>query len=158
VEWDGADVDALFTTRQVGGGSAWKETAMRRVACLLLFTVAACTATGPTTAQKFIVFFQEWSAAIDAPAATAITSAAQYAKDHPGAEVSVIGYADPTGSATANEYMSHTRAQVVTDQLVADGVQRARINIAAQGATGFTQTSQESRRVEIAVSTTISGP
>ena len=44
-----------------------------------------------------------------------------------------------------------TRAQVVADQLVTDGVDRSRIVIGAQGATGFTLTSQESRRVEIAI-------
>jgi outer membrane protein OmpA-like peptidoglycan-associated protein len=124
---------------------------MRRVACLLLLTVAACTASVPVEPHRVIVFFQEWSAAIDPAASGAITEAAEWAKDHPGAAVKVIGYADPTGSATANEYMSRTRAQVVADQLVTDGVDRARIVLGAQGATGFTLTSQESRRVEIAI-------
>jgi hypothetical protein len=40
---------------------------------------------------------------------------------------------------------------VVADQLVKDGMDRARIILGAQGATGFTMTSQESRRVEIAI-------
>jgi cytochrome c oxidase subunit 2 len=124
---------------------------MRRFACLLLFLVAACTTSAPTPPHRIIVFFQEWSAAIDQPAAGAITEAAQWAKDHPADAIKVTGYADPTGSAAANDYMSHTRAQVVADQLVTDGVDRSRIVIAAQGATGFTQTTQESRRVEIAI-------
>jgi outer membrane protein OmpA-like peptidoglycan-associated protein len=47
--------------------------------------------------------------------------------------------------------MSRTRAQVVADQLVTDGIDRSRIVVGAQGATGFTMTSQESRRVEIAI-------
>jgi outer membrane protein OmpA-like peptidoglycan-associated protein len=123
---------------------------MRRFACLLLIMVAACTTTGPPP-HRIVVFFKEWSAAIDPPAAGAITEAAQWAKDHPADAVKVTGYADTTGSATANDYMSRTRAQVVADQLVTDGVDRSRIVIAAQGATGFTQTSQESRRVEIAI-------
>ena len=124
---------------------------MRRFACLLLLAVGACTASAPSAPQRYIVFFQEWSAAIDPPAVTAITGAAQWAKDHPTAVIKVIGYADPTGSVTANEYMSRTRAQVVADQLVTDGVDRSRIVLGAQGATGFTLTSQESRRVEIAI-------
>jgi outer membrane protein OmpA-like peptidoglycan-associated protein len=124
---------------------------MRRFAYLLLFAVAACTAPAPSEPQRFIVFFQEWSAAIDPPATTAITAAARWAKDHPQAVVKVIGYADPTGSAAANEYMSHTRAQVVADQLVTDGVDRARIGLGAEGATAFIQNSQESRRVTIAI-------
>ena len=123
---------------------------MRRFACLLLLLATACTVTGPPP-HRIVVFFKEWSAAIDPPAAGAITQAAQWAKDHPADAIRVIGYADPTGSAEANVYMSRTRAQVVADQLVTDGVDRSRIVIAAQGATGFTQTTQESRRVEIAI-------
>jgi outer membrane protein OmpA-like peptidoglycan-associated protein len=123
---------------------------MRRFACLLLVMVAACTTTAPPP-HKILVFFQEWSAAIDKPAAGAITEAAQWAKDHPADAIKVTGYADPTGSAAANDYMSRTRAQVVADQLVTDGVDRSRIVLGAQGATGFTMTSQESRRVEIAI-------
>ncbi len=125
---------------------------MRRVACLLLFADAACTASAPLAPRRFVVFFQEWSAAIDPAAANAISGAAQWAKDHPGAAVKVTGYADPTGSAAANDYMSLTRAQVVSDQLVTDGVDRARLVLSAHGATDFTLTSQESRRVEIAIS------
>jgi outer membrane protein OmpA-like peptidoglycan-associated protein len=124
---------------------------MRRFACLLLLLVAACTTTASTPPHKILVFFQEWSAAIDAPASSAITAAAQWAKDHPTDAIKVTGYADPTGSVAANDYMSRTRAQVVADQLVTDGIDRSRIVIGAQGATGFTQTSQESRRVEIAI-------
>jgi outer membrane protein OmpA-like peptidoglycan-associated protein len=123
---------------------------MRRFACLLLIMIAACTTTGPPP-HRIVVFFKEWSAAIDPAAAGAITEAAQWAKDHPADAIKVTGYADTTGSATANDYMSRTRAQVVADQLVTDGVDRSRLVIGAQGATGFTMTSQESRRVEIAI-------
>jgi len=124
---------------------------MRRFACLLLLLVAACTTAAPSPPHRILLFFQEWSAKIDPPAAGAITEAAQWAKDHPADAIKVTGYADPTGSAEANEYMSRTRAQVVADQLVTDGVDRSRIVLGAQGATAFTQTSQESRRVEIAI-------
>jgi OOP family OmpA-OmpF porin len=123
---------------------------MRRFACLLLLMIAACTTTGPPP-HRILVFFKEWSAAIDPAATGAITEAAQWAKDHPADAIRVTGYADTTGSATANDYMSRTRAQVVADQLVTDGVDRTRIVVGAQGATAFTQTSQESRRVEIAI-------
>ncbi len=125
---------------------------MRRVACLLLLSlVAACTTSVSSPPHKALVFFQEWSAAIDPAAANAISEAAQWAKAHPDAVVKVTGYADPTGSAAANDFMSRTRAQVVADRLVTDGVDRSRIVLGAQGATDFTLTSQESRRVEIAI-------
>ena len=124
---------------------------MRRVAWLVLFAVAACAAPAPSAPQRFIVFFQEWSAALDPPAVAVVRGAEQWAQDHPDAVVKVIGYADPKGSLAANDYMSLTRAQVVSDRLVADGLDRARIVLGAHGATDFTLTSQESRRVEIAI-------
>jgi len=124
---------------------------MRRFACLLLLLVAACTASAPSPPHRIIVFFQEWSAAIGPAAVGAIGEAAQWAKDHPGDRIQVTGYADPTGSVEANDYMSRTRAQVVADQLVTDGVDRSRIRVAAHGPVDFTLTSQESRRVEIAI-------
>ena len=126
---------------------------MRRFAGLLLlaFLVGCAMPSQPGPQHKIVVFFQEWSASIDPAAATAINAGAQWAKDHPTDAVKVTGYADPTGSAQANDYMSLTRAQVVADQLVADGIARNRIVLAAHGATDFTLTSQESRRVEIAI-------
>ncbi len=123
---------------------------MRRFACLLLLLVAACTAS-VSPPQRVVVYFKEWSAAIDPPAASAISTAAQWAKDHPSAAIKVAGYADPTGSAVANDYLSRARAQVVADQLVADGVDQGRISVAAHGSVDFTLTSQESRRVEIGI-------
>jgi outer membrane protein OmpA-like peptidoglycan-associated protein len=124
---------------------------VRRFACVILLAVAACTASVTSQPQRFIVFFQEWSAAIGPEAEKAITAAAQYAKDHPADAVKVTGYADTTGSAAANVYMSHARAQVVADQLITDGVDQARIAVDAAGATGYALSSQESRRAGIVI-------
>jgi OOP family OmpA-OmpF porin len=130
-----------------------KESHMRRVAIATLFALlAACTPPGPAAPpHKVVVFFQEWSAAIDPAANAAISAAAQWAQQHPDTRVTVTGVADPTGSVQANHYLSLTRAQVVVDQLVADGVAASRISMDALGATNFALTSQESRRVEIAI-------
>lgn len=125
---------------------------MRRFGCLLLFAMlAGCTPAPSGPPHKVVVFFQEWSAALDPSATAAISAAAQWAKDHPGLPLKITGFADPTGSAQANDDMSLTRAQVVADQLVTDGVDRGRIVLSAHGITNFALTSQESRRVEIAI-------
>ncbi len=63
----------------------------------------------------------------------------------------VIGFADPVGSAQANIDVSRLRAQVVTDELTANGIDAGRIQRSARGATQFQLTAQESRRVEIVV-------
>jgi outer membrane protein OmpA-like peptidoglycan-associated protein len=142
---------------------------MRRAASLFaVLALAGCAATAPQTAsmqvaapppgtlpgRNYIVFFQEWSAGFDAPALKTIAVAAAQAKQDPAATITVTGYADPLGSVQANIYLTETRAQVVTDQLTADGVPAARIRQRAVGKVPYELTSQESRRVVI----TISGP
>ncbi|HTU52748.1 MAG TPA: OmpA family protein [Acetobacteraceae bacterium] len=150
---------------------------MRRA--VMLFAVlglAACAATAPSTPQatapkttaapppapvanppvgatgrNYVIFFQEWSAGLDQPALKTIALAAAAAAKNPAAPVTVTGYADPLGSVQANIYLTETRAQVVTDQLTADGVSPARIHQHAAGKVPYTLTSQESRRVIIAV-------
>ena len=126
---------------------------MRRLGILLLLM---CVATGSARAadapsQKFVVFFQEWSAALDDSAQSVITQAAEWAKSHPGNVAHVSGFADPTGSKQANILMSDLRAQVVVDQLQTDGVDPKRIRQRGHGSVQFALSSQESRRVEVSI-------
>lgn len=132
---------------------------MRRLALLLTLTLtsaglAACSMpmhASPAGGQKFVVFFQEWSANIDDSASGAIQSAADYAVKNAGQPVLVSGFADMTGSAQANIDLSQTRSQVVYDLLVKDGVPASRIQRASHGSTDFSLSSLESRRVDITV-------
>jgi outer membrane protein OmpA-like peptidoglycan-associated protein len=123
----------------------------RRLAIAMLLTLGACVM--PAPGQRFVVFFTEFSAQLDEPAKGAISGAADWSKQHPMLEVHVVGFADPVGSPQANIDLSRLRAQVVSDALVASGVPVASIKREARGATSFTLTSQESRRVEITVGT-----
>jgi outer membrane protein OmpA-like peptidoglycan-associated protein len=116
------------------------------LAAALLAPASVIAAPPPT-----VVFFTEWSARIDDAARRAIDAAAERAKQDGAKELTVTGYADTTGSKEANALLSATRAQVVTDQLVADGVPASHIHQAAKGATDFIQTSLESRRVVISI-------
>lgn len=132
---------------------------MRRlpVLLLLLLPIVACTSVrrtvGLETGRVYPVYFQPWSAQLDATAQRTVSVAAAQAKENPDLPVAVAGFADPTGSSQANVDMSRTRAQVVTDQLVADGVAPKRIRRTVHGATDYTLNSQETRRVDIAVGT-----
>jgi outer membrane protein OmpA-like peptidoglycan-associated protein len=126
---------------------------MRRLGILFLLL---CVATGSARAadapvQRFVVFFQEWSAALDESAQSVITQAAAWAKSHPGNVAHVNGFADPTGSKQANVLMSDLRAQVVADQLQGDGVDPKLIRQRGHGSVQFALSSQESRRVEISI-------
>jgi outer membrane protein OmpA-like peptidoglycan-associated protein len=124
---------------------------MRRLGILLLlsFAVAISAHAADAPAQRFVVYFQEWSAALDDPARSVIGQAAEWVKSHPGNVAHVNGFADPTGSKRANELLSDLRAQVVVDQLQTDGVDPKRVRQRGRGSVQFALTSQESRRVEI---------
>lgn len=125
---------------------------MRRSPVLLLLCLSACAVASPAQSRVFVVFFPEWSAAIDQPAATVIETAATAAAADPRAHVRVIGFADPKGTAAANALLSRLRAQVVTDQLEHDGLAPSRIRQAAEGSVGYVDTRQESRRVVVSIS------
>lgn len=127
---------------------------MRRLVVLFLLL---CVATGSTRAadlpaQKFVVFFQEWSAAIDDNAQAVISNAAAWVKTHPENVAHVNGFADPTGSREANILLSELRAQVVVDQVQTDGVDAKRVQQRGHGSVQFALISQEGRRVEISIS------
>ena len=107
----------------------------------------------PQPAPAIPVFFQPYSAALDAPALHTIGIVAQAAAAAPNARVIITGAADNVGSPQANKLLSETRAQIVADQLVADGISRHRIkqrglgtvpNLAPPG-----QPAQSARRVLI---------
>ena len=102
--------------------------------------------------KQAFVFFSEWSALIDQDATTAIQHAANLAKASTSHKVMVKGFADTTGSEAANKLLSQLRAQVVTDQLIEDGVSANSITQDGMGETPAPPESlQESRRVSITV-------
>ena len=102
--------------------------------------------------DQAFVFFSQWSALIDQDATNAIQHAANLAKGSANHKVVVKGFADTTGSETANKLLSQLRAQVVADQLIVDGVPAASITQDAMGETPAPEGSkQESRRVSITV-------
>jgi outer membrane protein OmpA-like peptidoglycan-associated protein len=123
---------------------------MRHIVFLfLLCFIATRAGAAEPPAPKFVVFFEEWSARLDDAALAVIGNAADNAKAHPGLVLRVDGFADPTGSRKANALLTDLRAQVVIDQLQADGVPPARIRARGHGSVRFALSSQESRRVEI---------
>jgi outer membrane protein OmpA-like peptidoglycan-associated protein len=121
-------------------------------ALLLTLSVAACTLFQPAAInRKFSVFFTERSAALDARAAGVISDAAQLANQFPGYNVTVAGYAGGRGVPEAELQLARQRAQVVENQLVADGVAPGRIRRAANAPASNAATPVESRRVDISI-------
>lgn len=110
---------------------------MRKFTVSLVFAgltfLAGGTAFAATPAANYPVFFQPWSAAIDANGTSTIAIAAKSALANPTDPVIVTGSADTVGGEAANHDIALTRAQVVADALVADGVPRSRIALVSTG-------------------------
>ena len=96
---------------------------MHRLGLLLLLLCAAigsARAADPP-AEKFVVFFQEWSAQIDDPAQSVISHAADWAKSHPGNVAHVNGFAEhhwqPPGQHPAGRSARAGRGRSVADRM-----------------------------------------
>jgi outer membrane protein OmpA-like peptidoglycan-associated protein len=126
---------------------------MQRLVLLLLLSCAVFGSARAADAppQKFVVFFQSWSAAMDGSAQAVISKAAEWVKSHPGNFARVHGFASTVGSRQANVLLADLRAQVVADQLMSDGIDAKRIHQRGRGPVEFALTPQESRRVEITI-------
>ena len=68
-----------------------------------------------------VVYFRVGSTAMSADTRQELLTLASTAKNHKGYVVSVLGYADPTGNAVANERLSNRRAQAVINFLKQSG-------------------------------------
>jgi len=124
---------------------------MRRTLLAASLLAVAVPALAGTPTPRAVVFFESWSAQLNAPARKAIQTAADWAKQHPSESLTVIGYASTIGSKPANDLLSRLRSQIVSDTLVEDGVPPAQIRMQAEGATPYVLDPTEARRVEIAL-------
>jgi outer membrane protein OmpA-like peptidoglycan-associated protein len=131
---------------------------LRKTAALsfAIFATLGASAFAQTPTSSYPVFFQPWSAALDANASSTIAIAAKTAAANPTYPVIVTGSADTVGGAQANKDMALTRAQVVADALAADGVAESRIAVVSTGSISSPGTApgsyaQFSRRVLIQV-------
>jgi outer membrane protein OmpA-like peptidoglycan-associated protein len=129
------------------------RSSLLRVALFLPMAVglAGCNTWWRQTPPDYPVFFTPGSAALSETAQAVIQVAADYAKQHTRQNVVVNGYADQTGNTGANNALSAERAKAVTDQLVIDGVARARIHYNANGPSGALLSGQADRRVDITI-------
>jgi outer membrane protein OmpA-like peptidoglycan-associated protein len=127
---------------------------MRHSLPFAVLLVAASAAFGTAHADgpaRFVVYFGSWSALIEPKAQQIVAAAVAAAKQNAAAPLRVTGYASTVGSVAANTLLSQLRAQVVNDELVAEGVDAGRITLTATGPTSFVVEPVESRRVVIEV-------
>ncbi len=103
---------------------------MRRLVALLLpFTLGACATLGVESPNhRFPIFFSPESATLSHGGDSVARAAAAFANRHPDAPIVVAGYAATPGSHYVEQPgLDAERADIVTQQLIADGVASARI-------------------------------
>jgi outer membrane protein OmpA-like peptidoglycan-associated protein len=135
---------------------------MRRRAALAGFAalptalLAACAADDPTGARLaeqpvHVVFFEDDSVGLSAPALTVIQDAAAIARRYPAAPVRVLGFVAPDPGQAPVVALSRARAEHVANELARFGVSRARIQVQGRGSAAFADLPLEARRVEIRI-------
>jgi OmpA-OmpF porin, OOP family len=126
---------------------------LRRYLLGLLVTgaLAGCVAPGPATpdAERFLVYFDEFSANITPQAQSVIDEAVAKAKVTHAQAIRIEAHASATGSPAANQKLTETRAQVVADALQKDGIDPAMLRQVAAGQTPTGDTSVADRRVDL---------
>jgi outer membrane protein OmpA-like peptidoglycan-associated protein len=122
---------------------------MRYALLFLLLLVFGCSLFEPSR-PHYVVYFEERSAELDAPAHSIIIQVARLANADPTASIEVSGYTDSFGRAQADVLLSQQRAEIVADALMASGVAANRLVRKGRGQTDA-DPGIASRRVEITI-------
>jgi outer membrane protein OmpA-like peptidoglycan-associated protein len=114
-------------------------------------TIAGCAANNSPLAEgpAYQVFFEEFSADISPEARTIIDSAAIEAKRRHTTVIRVEARGNANGSSDATMKIAETRAAVVRDALLSDGIANSSILLVPLGQLGTTDTGVMPRRVTI---------
>ncbi len=99
--------------------------------------------------DRFLIYFDEFSANLTQKSRDVIADAANKAKETNAKAIRVEARASATGSQKANHYLAQTRSQVVADELEHDGVNPAMLQQVPIGQTGSEDPSVAERRVDI---------
>jgi outer membrane protein OmpA-like peptidoglycan-associated protein len=101
--------------------------------------------------DMYAVFFDPGSELLGVPARNTITQAARASRLLDARRVEVVGFADASGSARANEALANERALAVVDGLLRAGVPAAVIDTRAAGAAPGDGDGALDRRVDITI-------
>jgi OmpA-OmpF porin, OOP family len=96
--------------------------------------------------ETYVVLFESGSDTVDGAGLNVATAVARAVPLIEPARIDVVGYADPSGSASANQALSRQRAENVAAALARAGVSTDLLNVGTGGAPGA---AIEGRRVEV---------
>jgi hypothetical protein len=123
------------------------------LAAALACPIGARAQTTPSAAKssapRYLVYFNEFSAYLSPQSKTIIAHAAKRAKEVSAKTITVQARASATGTVQTNKYLAMTRASIVADELEADGIAPAMIQQEPIGQTGSNDPSVFNRRVDI---------
>jgi OmpA-OmpF porin, OOP family len=133
----------------------WRSWRLLLILTTLIVSTTASAQTAPSaTSQggdRFLVYFDEFSAFLSDEAKRIIADAAKRAHESGARRIVVEARASATGTVETNKYLAQTRSSIVTDQLEADGVARAMIRQEPIGQTGSNDPTVTERRVDIMI-------
>jgi outer membrane protein OmpA-like peptidoglycan-associated protein len=101
--------------------------------------------------DMYAVFFETGSALLSVPARNTITDVARAVRLLDARRVDVVGFADPSGSARANEALANERALSVAEGLLQAKVPAEMINVGTAGAAAGDADAARDRRVDITI-------
>jgi OOP family OmpA-OmpF porin len=119
------------------------------VAALLVASAALAPQGFAQQGDRFLIFFDEFSANLTQKSRDVIADAAKDARETKARAIRIEARGSATGSVQANIYLALTRSQIVADQLAKDGVNPAMIRQVPIGQTGSDDPSVAERRVDI---------
>src|SRR5271155_631400 len=97
----------------------------------LVVSTAAIAQTAPSTASqgnaRFLVYFDEFSAFLSDESKPITAGAARRAREAAARRIVVQARASATGTPETNKFLAQTPSSNITDQLVADGIEREEI-------------------------------
>ncbi len=121
---------------------------------LLLLSLLACHPAAPERVGPPVdpIYFSSGSTLAGDSEATKLEAAAYAMNKDPELEVTLFGYSDPKGSASAIQSASLSRAKAVRDKLVKAGVDSDRIVVKGMGAATAGANGETEKRVELVFS------
>jgi OmpA-OmpF porin, OOP family len=133
----------------------WRSWRLLLILTALIVSTTASAQTAPSTTSqggdRFLVYFDEFSAFLSDEAKRIIADAAKRARESGARTIVVEARASATGTVETNKYLAQTRSSIVTDQLEADGIARAMIRQEPIGQTGSNDPTVTERRVDIMI-------
>jgi len=87
----------------------------------------------PPRPISYTVYFETGSDQMTAESAQAFVRVKREIAERPAVEVMVIGHTDRVGTPAENDPLSRQRAEVIRDQLVAEGVPLEKLEVAGRG-------------------------